>query len=125
MIVQNKGDLVRNGNGLRLIPGTNNVSEKSWKSFVAHPLNKYLVDSGELIPQETADGKPKTLSDLNGPEAVALVKDTYDLRLLASFLSEEEKGKKRGSVIDAIKKQAEETEKSIEDAKKKAQEENN
>lgn len=124
MIIQNKGDLVRNGAGLRLVPGTNEVDNVSWKGFISHPLNKHLVDTGELVPQETVDGAPKALGDLNGPEAVALVKDTYDMRLLASFLDEEEKGKKRSTVIDAIKKQAEETEKSIAEAKKKAEEEN-
>ncbi len=125
MLVQNKGDLVRAGEGLRLVPGTNNVDEADWKAFVAHPLNKHLVESGELIPQETVDGAPKKLSDLNAPEAAALVKDTFDLSLLAAFLNEEEsRDKKRTSVIDAIKKQAEEVEKSIEDAKKQAQEEN-
>lgn len=124
MIIQNKGDLVRNGAGLRLIPGTNNVEDASWKDFIGHPLNKHLVDTGELVPQETAEGAPKTLGDLNGPEAVALVKDTYDMRLLASFLNEEEKGKKRSTVIDAIKKQAEETEKSIAAAKEQAEKEN-
>ncbi len=124
MIIHNKGDLVRNGSGLRLVPGVNNVDDSDWKDFVAHPLNKYLVESGELIPQETVDGAPKKLGDLNAPEAVSLVKDTFDLRLLAAFLDEEEKrDKKRPSVIDAIKKQAEEVEKSIEEAKKQAENE--
>ncbi|MFB6475768.1 hypothetical protein ACFCW7_23190 [Paenibacillus glucanolyticus] len=121
MLVHNKGNYVRNHNGVRLIPGANNISEEDWKDFSSHPLNKILIEKQEIVAHED-EGKAMKLADMNQQEATLLIKDTYDLNLLAELLQEEESGKNRKGVIEVIAKQAEEIEKSIEDAKKKAQE---
>lgn len=128
MLVHNKGDYVRNYKGVRLVPGVNKVTEEQWERFASHPLNQVLIKKGELVPQIAAGadpsdeltGTPKTLAEVNAGEAVALIKDTHDLKLLAELLQEEEAGKKRSTVIDAISKQAETIEKEIEEAKEKA-----
>ncbi|WP_240415021.1 hypothetical protein [Paenibacillus periandrae] len=121
MIVHNKGDFVRSQGGVRLIPGVNNITDGEWAIFKADSLNQELIDDGEIVAQEI-DGKAKTLADLNNGEAAALIKDTFDLNLLASLLKEEEAGKNRKSVLDIISKQAATIEKEIEEAKKKAKE---
>jgi hypothetical protein len=121
MIVHNKGDYVRSQGGVRLIPGVNNITDGEWAIFKADSLNQVLIDDGEIVAQEI-DGKAKTLADLNNGEAAALIKDTFDLNLLASLLKEEEAGKNRKSVLDIISKQAATIEKEIEEAKKKAKE---
>jgi hypothetical protein len=120
MIVRNKGEFIRNGLGLRLLPGTNVVDPTDWKRFVSHPLNQLLVDEGELVPNQTDEGEARKLSDMNAAETVETIKDTFDLSVLDALYEEESTAEKpRETVLKAIQKQVAAIEKEIEDAKDK------
>ncbi|MDF2657769.1 MAG: hypothetical protein K0Q94_560 [Paenibacillus sp.] len=128
MLVHNKGDYVRKYQGIRLIPGVNKINDKDWVKFVSHPLNQQLVDDGEIVPQIAPDKqereggiKPRGLVDMNAGEVAALVKETFDLQLLDELEAEEKSGEYRKGVLTAIEKQRAEIQKSIEEARKKAE----
>jgi hypothetical protein len=129
MLVHNKGDYVRKFQGIRLIPGVNKLDEGDWEKFISHPLNEKLVDDGEIVPQIAPDKQekegginPRGLVDMNAGEVAALVKETFDLQLLAELEEEEKAGENRKGVLTAIEKQRADIEKSIEEARKKAEE---
>ncbi|WP_426447573.1 hypothetical protein ACP26L_25615 [Paenibacillus sp. S-38] len=133
MLVHNKGNYVRNQNGIRLVPGVNNISEEDWEEFISHPLNQKLVDEGELVPQQkivervegatvTRELKTAGLVDMTAADAVALIKDTHSRDLLASLREEEAAGQNRKTVITAIDKQLADIEKSFEEARNKKDE---
>lgn len=99
MLIQNTGKYVRHI-GVQIIPGVNNLSEEDTKKYLEaakHPLNKYLVETGEIKV------KGASLKELNANDALALVADTYDLKLLNDFQKEDT----RKSIQDAIEKQIE------------------
>lgn len=99
MLVHNKGNYIRHI-GVRLIPGTNSLNEveaQTFKKALDHPLNKTLVQSGE-IAFENDD-----LSGFNTNKAIELVKDTYDLSLLEDWKESET----RKTVLKGIEEQIE------------------
>jgi hypothetical protein len=103
MLVHNKGDYVRHI-GVRLIPGVNNLPEAEFKEFhnaLNHPLNKYLVEKGEIVIP------PDTISNLGDKEAISLIKDTFALNVLDGFNEEESNNSKRKTVLKAIEQQIE------------------
>lgn len=121
MLVHNKGNYVRNYQGVRLIPGANNIDKRDWEKFISHPLNELLVEKGELIPIEL-DGEERSISNMNVAEAVSLIKDTYSLDLLTNYeVDETGSAKPRKSVLDAITKQKEDITKSLDEGRKKAE----
>lgn len=130
MLVHNKGNYVRNQNGIRLVPGVNNISEEDWAEFIAHPLNQKLVDEGEIVPQirtvERVEGNQVTreqktagLADMTAAEVASLVKDTFSRELLGDLRDEEAAGQNRKTVLAAIDKQLEDIEKSFQEAREK------
>ncbi|WP_100523367.1 hypothetical protein, partial [Mycobacteroides abscessus] len=108
MIIHNKGEYVRHI-GVRLIPGVNKIlsfQKEQFEEALKHPLNKYLVDSGEIVIIEgEKKEKADTFASLNAEKAIDLVKDTHVIDTLNQFLKEEEEGKKRKTVIEAIQEQ--------------------
>lgn len=112
MLVQNKGEFVRHI-GVRLVPGTNKIfsfQEEEFEKALENKLNKHLVDTGEIVIIKADDDKKSaadTLSALSSSKAIELVKDTYELSVLEEFQKEEEVGKKRKTVIEAVKQQIE------------------
>lgn len=104
MLVQNKGEYVRNI-GVRLIPGVNRLSgadSKLYADEVKHPLNKYLVEHGEI-----AVVSPGNIAAVSPEKAVELIQDTYDLSLLDQFTKDENVKRKSKKVLDAIAAQVE------------------
>lgn len=95
MFIHNKGKYVRNAAGVQLIPGANNVPEKDWKEFSAHPIIKQLVDDGEIVAKD---------DKLSADEAIELVQDTFDL----SILEEMKASESRKTVLKAIDEQIKE-----------------
>ncbi|MBH0230062.1 hypothetical protein [Halobacillus yeomjeoni] len=75
-------------------------------------MNKKLVDSGEIAPlkrekdaaSSDQGGAPDELkiTDIDANEAIEVVKDTFSLELLREFKADEEAGKKRKTVLEAI-----------------------
>jgi len=107
MIVQNKGNYIRHFGTVRLVPGVNQLGVediKAFKTSLGNKLNNFLVDSGEIIFEES-----KKITDRKADEIIELVSDTYDLDALGQFLNEEENrgSKKRATVINAIQNQIE------------------
>ncbi|MFX3616229.1 MAG: hypothetical protein ACE3JK_01695 [Sporolactobacillus sp.] len=104
MLVQNKGEYVRNI-GVRLIPGVNRLSgaeSKLYAEEVKHPLNKYLVEHGEI-----AVVSPGDISSVSPEKAVLLVNDTFDLGLLDQFTKDESVKRKNKTILNAITVQIE------------------
>jgi len=104
MIVHNKGKYIRHFGTVRLIPGTNRLNTEDTKAFkisLSNKLNKSLVDSREIYFEE------RKFTNLNAPDALELIRDTYDLSVLNQFLKDEEaKGtKKRSTIIETINAQ--------------------
>lgn len=96
MLVHNKGKYVRHRGHVRLLPGANNISEKDWKFFISHKMNKKLADKGEIVAHKAkkekeleSSGEGAGLKDLSAAEAIELVKDTFDKNLLNQFKEEE------------------------------------
>lgn len=121
MLVHNKGDYVRNYQGIRLIPGVNKINDKDWEKFISHPLNRQLVDDGEIEPKTDSTSKPRSLANMNAGEVAALIKDTHDLNLLDDLEKEEKAGQSRKGTLTLIEKQRAEIQESIEEARKKAE----
>lgn len=110
MIVHNKGEYVRHI-GVRLVPGVNKLlafQDKKFEEALEHKLNKHLVDTGEIvIVQGAKKEKADSISALNAENAIDLAKDTFSLETLEEFSKEEEAGKKRKTVLEAIQEQVE------------------
>lgn len=110
MLVHNKGEYVRHI-GVRLVPGVNKLlafQDKEFEEALKHPLNQHLVDKGEIvIVRDEKEEKADTISTLNADKAIDLVKDTFAIETLNGFLKEEEEGKKRKTVLEAIQEQVE------------------
>ena len=104
MLVQNLGEFVRHI-GVRLIPGVNNLSlseGQKFKKALEHPLNKHLIDKGEIVIAQDDD-----FASLDAKKAIELVNDTFELATLQKFREEEAAKGNRKTVIDAIDKQIE------------------
>jgi len=114
MLVHNKGKYVRHRGNVRVLPGVNDLKEKDWNHFKAHPLNAEVVKSGEVVvlKGEESEEQPGTddlkISDLNAEEAIEMVEDTFSLELLEEFKADEQASKKRKTVLDAIEAQIKE-----------------
>ncbi|SFM35690.1 hypothetical protein [Salibacterium qingdaonense] len=113
MLVQNKGKYVRHAAGVRLLPGTNEISAPEWKRFSGHPIAKRLIEKGEVITFEKDDAEgeddndtqAQSVTEINANPAIDLVNDTYTPELLVKWKQEEEEGDTRKTVIEAIEKQ--------------------
>jgi len=95
IMVNNKGNHSYEAEGVVLIPGTNLVEDEAFDRFIAHPLIAKLDEKGEFIYERS--GKP------SAKEAIALVKDTFDLETLEAMKEEET----RSTVLKAIDEQIE------------------
>lgn len=104
MLVHNAGQYARNI-GVRLTPGANNLSgaeSKLYAEEVKRPLNKYLVDQGEIKVIS-----PGNIASITPDKAVQLVQDTYDLGVLDQFTKDENVKRKDKKVLAAITAQIE------------------
>ncbi|KAB8139271.1 hypothetical protein F9U64_01205 [Gracilibacillus oryzae] len=104
MLVHNKGKYVRHRKNVAIIPGVNDISERDWDTFKSHPLNKTLVDKGEIVVvknEEDQEGAGGKITDLNASQAIELVQDTFSIQVLEALKEDED----RKTVIDAIDKQ--------------------
>jgi len=112
MLVHNKGNYIRYFGDVRLLPGANELDEKQAKEFseqAKNKLNAAVIDRKEVVVASTGKGKEAaSLEDLNANDAMLLIADTFDLVLLEKWLTDENKGKKRVTVIKAIEEQADE-----------------
>ncbi|MEK3727174.1 MULTISPECIES: hypothetical protein [unclassified Lysinibacillus] len=98
MLVHNKGNYTRIANDVKVIPGANTLLEAEYTAFVAHPIIKGLIKSGEIVVPEGQNAA--SLKDLDADEAIKLVKDTFSIEFLEKF-KEDEKRKTVLSAIDA------------------------
>jgi len=96
MLVHNKGNYTRIANDVKVIPGANTLQEAEYMAFVAHPIIKGLIKSGEIVVPEGQ--KTASLKDLDADEAMKLVKDTFSIEFLEKFKEDE----KRKTVLAAI-----------------------
>ncbi|MFF5994275.1 hypothetical protein AAGS61_05910 [Lysinibacillus sp. KU-BSD001] len=102
MLVHNQGNYTRIANGVKVIPGTNTLTEAEYKAFVNHPIIEGLINTGEIVIPEgqaiaSAEGV-SSLKELNADDAIKLVKDTYSIE----YLTELKIGEDRKTVLAAI-----------------------
>ena len=100
MLVHNKGNYTRIANDVKVIPGANKLLDAEYTAFVAHPIIKGLIKSGEIVVPEGQNTASFSLKDLDADEAIKLVKDTFSIEFLEKF-KEDEKRKTVLSAIDA------------------------
>ncbi|SFP18568.1 hypothetical protein [Salibacterium halotolerans] len=114
MLVHNKGKYVRHAAGVRLLPGTNEISTAEWKRFSGHPIAKRLIEKDEVVTfeKESSEGEAgddtegvQSVTEINANPAIDLIRDTFEPELLEKWKQEEEEGDSRKTVIDAIDKQ--------------------
>jgi len=110
MIIRNIGRFVKHIEGVMLLPGTNEVTDKQFKKISAHPLFEKIDD---LVVE-----KKKEITKLTVKEAKELIEDTFNPELLRSW---KEKDSRTG-VIKSIDKQLEELLNPPEDKKKETEE---
>lgn len=112
MLVHNKGNYIRHFGSIVLVPGVNEVDHALKLEFdkqAAVKLNKYLIDTGEIVIPEKKGSTRGVDSIVNLPanDAVKLAMDTFDKELLERFLADEKEAKNRVSVVKAIEEQLE------------------
>ena len=112
MLVHNKGNYIRHFGSIVLVPGVNEVDHALKLEFdkqAAVKLNKYLIDTGEIVIPEKKGSTRGIDSIVNLPanDAVKLAMDTFDKELLERFLADEKEAKSRVSVVKAIEEQLE------------------
>lgn len=112
MLVHNKGNYIRHFGSIVLVPGVNEVDYALKLEFdkqAAVKLNKYLIDTGEIVIPEKKGSTRGVDSIVNLPanDAVKLAMDTFDKELLERFLADEKEAKSRVSVVKAIEEQLE------------------
>lgn len=89
---------------IQLEPGANPVEKKLWDLALSNKVVKALVSEGKLIEMgPTADG---SIAGLKEEEALAVVKETFSLKLLRTWAIDD----KRAKVQAAIRKRLEESE---------------
>lgn len=82
------------------LPGNNAVPDEKWAKIKKHPLIQNYMDSGtlrEVVATDVEHG----LRDLKEPEAIRVIKETYDNRLLKAWNEKE----KRAKISKAIETQ--------------------
>ncbi|TYC49902.1 hypothetical protein ESZ50_04740 [Weissella muntiaci] len=106
MIVSNKGDFVRFIGDIRLVPGTNDVSEAELKKLKAvdssNPVFAAVMEDLVLPEGETK------LSSYKVDDAKKLIDETFDVALLGNFRDEEAADANRKTVLDYIDKKVDE-----------------
>lgn len=110
LLVQNTGQYIRHI-GVRLVPGVNRLlssQEDAFNKARQHPLNNYLITSGEIRILEGNGNQPPEFHELSAVQAIDLAKDTFDLELLEEFKNSEEAHNKRSTVLKAITAQIDE-----------------
>jgi len=103
-IVKNNRAQIFGNHLLSLLPGVNEVDAKAWDEFKLSPSIKHCIAEGEIeeldFPTANPDS-PVQIDDLNQKEALALVKATFDSKLLERWAANES----RKGVLDALEKQ--------------------
>lgn len=87
------------------IPGINTVEKKDWEALKKDAVIRHHLDNDifiEIKDDAEKNAKPGLL-DFEEGKACVLVSQTWDEKLLRAWLAED----KRGSVVDAIRKQLE------------------
>lgn len=100
MLIHNKGNYIRVASGVRVVPGTNTLSDEDWKSFSSHPLIEKLIEKNEIELKESEGNKSDKLS---ADEKIELAKDTHNLEALEDM----REGEDRKTVLKAIDDQIE------------------
>lgn len=100
MLIHNKGNFIRHAAGVKVIPGTNTLSDEDFAKFTAHQLMQKLIKSGEIVVPE-GSLKAKSLAGLSAEDAIELVEDTFSLEYLEKF----KEGESRKTVLAAIEEQ--------------------
>lgn len=116
MFVKNNSKSVTNVGGLMVLrPGNNEVDAKAWKEAtkIAEIQDMIKAKRLEVVSggaaessgqqEEPADDAPQSLSDMNAPEAAALVAETNDPDTLERWMKDEQ----RVTVKKAIEAQLE------------------
>jgi len=107
------GEKSSGGEGAAFIPGVNKFEDKEWAKAKKHPqVIKWLGDKTlEIITekdakQEDAESKNASLelADLTAKEAIQVVKQCWNTKLLESWLETEE----RATVLSVVNKQLDE-----------------
>lgn len=103
-IVKNNRAQIFGNHLMKLLPGVNEVDAKTWDEFKLSPSIKHFIAEGEIeeldLPN-AQEGSPVQIDDLNQKEALALVKATFDSKLLERWAANES----RKGVLDALEKQ--------------------
>ena len=112
MLVHNKGNYIRHFGSIVLVPGANEVDNALKAEFekqASVKLNKYLIDTGEIVipDKKGSAGGVDSIVNLPANDAVKLAMDTFDKELLERFLADEKEAKSRVSVVKAIEEQLE------------------
>ena len=97
------------GKWIRFVPGINEVSSENWQSLIENKNFKKNVDKGLLVVvgDQESDDMSGALSKVDGVvEAKNMVRETFDIRLLKQWQSEE----KRKTVLQVIDEQLEKIE---------------
>ena len=85
-----------------LLPGMNEVDDAVWNECAMKiPLVRYMVDKSILVP--IVNRTAKEIARLSGPDAIELVRGTFDKVLLLKY----KRTDKRAAVLEAIDKQIE------------------
>lgn len=103
-IVKNHRAQIFGNHLMRLLPGVNEVDAKAWDEFKTSPSIKHFIAEGEIEELDLPnahEGSPVQIDDLNQKEALALVKATFDSKLLERWAANES----RKGVLDALEKQ--------------------
>lgn len=103
-IVKNNRPQIFGNHLMTLLPGVNEVDAKKWEEFSKSPAIKHHIAEGEIEELDLPnahEGSPVQIDDLNQKEALALVKATFDSKLLERWAENES----RKGVLDALEKQ--------------------
>lgn len=104
IIIKNKRAQIIGNHILSLLPGVNEVDAKKWAEFKTSPAIVHFMGEGEIEEMDLPvphDDSPVQIDDLNQKDAIALVKETFDIALLNRWAENET----RKGVLDALEKQ--------------------
>lgn len=96
-------------NNLLLSPGVNSVDDDDWDTIKEHPKVKKMIATNILVVEaersgsRNEDGEISEIRSMNLKKAIPLIKKTYDVILLETWLH----GEDRPGVAKEIEKQIE------------------
>jgi hypothetical protein len=120
MLVKFNKATVMDAEGVKLMPGANQVDRQAWERARKHPIVKALIEDGTIEElEEIADEHP--LKNLKPGAAISLVKETVDAQLLKGWLEDEERKPVRAAIekqIEALEEPAELRDRSMSEEEK-------